>query len=68
MKRISEAQHIANCATPAGRTLLRTLRQATALDKWDTRSTRWANSWNLLKLKKGQLKLTALGWKVANLL
>lgn len=68
MPKISQAQHIANHATPAGRKLLITLRQATSLDQWDTRATRWANSWNLLKVQKGKLKLTAMGWKVAALL
>ncbi len=65
--RISQAQHIANQATPAGRQLLRILRQATYLDTWDSRKTVWANSWNLLKVKNKRLKLTALGRKVASL-
>lgn len=68
MARQSQAQKIASYATGHGAALLCALRDNGPMDTWDGRHTIWANSWNLLTVKKKKLTLTALGKKVADLL
>lgn len=66
---MSEIQKIAAGASQVGADLLRRLRDHGPQDKWDARSTLWANSWGLVKCdKNGRLFLTGRGRKVAGCL
>ena len=66
--RKDQIENIVRHLSPTSITLLRTLRQATCLEDWETRKTIQANRYDLLKLKKNnKLTLTALGWRVAQL-
>jgi hypothetical protein len=65
--RKDQIENIVRHLSPTSITLLRTLRQATCLEDWETRKTIQANRYDLLKLKNNKLTLTALGWRVAQL-
>ena len=65
--RKDQIENIVRHLSPTSITLLRTLRQATCLEDWETRKTIQANRYDLLKLKNNKLTLTALGWRVAEL-
>jgi hypothetical protein len=65
--RKDQIENIVRHLSPTSITLLRTLRQATCLEEWETRKTIQANRYDLLKLKNNKLTLTALGWRVAQL-
>jgi len=65
--RKDQIENIVRHLSPTSITLLRTLRQATCLEDWETRKTIQANRYDLLKLKNNKLTLTALGWRIAAL-
>jgi len=66
--RKDEIENIVRHLSPTSIVLLRQLRAYVTLEDWETRKTIQANRYDLLKLKDNKLTLTALGWRVAELI